>query len=423
MEIIKTIFDRQKKSNKIIFALDIGEGFIKALAAEIDEKNKKGTITGRGIASFVSSDIKESVAMDVSQVAARCKKAIGEAYQTKNKIMPEIVFGLSGGILKTVAVYIVYRRPRPEKEITEAELGTMAKKIKVHILAKAQKELYSGGEKSNFKLLNIAITEIRIDGYKVNTTLGFQGKNITLRVIAIYVPSFYIKAIMAAANDLQASISGIFSIPFVLAKTYQNTGNGFGGIIIDIGHETTAISMVRDSSIIGIKTFSIGGLAFTKALARNLNLDIFGAEDKKIKYVARKLLPEEDGKIGRIIKKAAVLWYRGAETALSDFAVTELMSGKIYLTGGGSVLPEILEILSEGGLKNNLPIIENISVNQLNVLADTAMISSDVFTDSAEYNGAVSLLAFLLNGRNGKEVTESFLKEEIEKDNFNNYGN
>ncbi len=403
-----------KKNKKPVIALDIGEGAVKVLAVEQNDKDKgKGIIAGQGLSYYAPEGIIGSAMMDFSQVLAGCKDALGKAYKREESTKLDAVIGISGSISRTAVANIIYKRPRPEKEITEDELKNIIKEVKESVLRKTRKEFISVSRQDDFNLLNIAITEIRIDGYKVSVPLGFQGKEMNFRIVTVYAPVSYLKVIDALAIDLQLNVLSIFSLPFAMAKIYQNIKNGFGGIIIDVGYETTTVSVVQDNAMAGIKAFSIGGAAFTRAVARGLNIDYKAAEDAKIKYSLKKLSAELDGKISQIFSNIVLLWYRGVKKSLLDFSVTELVSGKIYITGGGSVLPEILRVLNTGDLRRNLPIIEMICVNQLNPLEEAGNIFNDNYIDPAEYSGVISLASFFLNYFNDKQNMDRFLLEEI----------
>ena len=415
MRILGKILNNAEKTKKPVIMLDIGEGTVKVLAIKVDEKdNSKGIIIGQGI-SYQSpgSDI-GGASMDFPQILATCKEALDKAYKREDSTVLDAVVGISGYVSRTAVANIIYKRVHPEKAITEDELKNIFEEINGRVIKKTQEEFVSVSRQDSYRLLNIAIVEIRIDGYKVSVPLGFQGKEMNFRIITVYAPASYLKIINTIAFELRLNVLNTFSLPFAMAKIYQNTANGFGGIIIDVGYETTTVSVVQDNAMAGIKTFSIGGAAFTRTIARKLNLDFKAAEDMKIQYGLRKLLPESDEKVSQILNNIVLLWYRGVKKSLLDFSVTELVSGKIYITGGGSVLPEISKVLNTGDLRNNLPIIEMICVNQLNPLAEAGNIFSDSYIDPAEFNGAISLASFFFNYSGGKQNMDKFLLEKIE---------
>lgn len=414
MRILGNILNNAKKNKKPVIALDIGEGAVKVLAIEQNDTDKgKGVIIGQGLSYYAPEGIIGSAMMDFSQIMAGCKDALKKAYKQEGSTKIDAVIGISGSVSRTAVANIIYKRPHPEKEITEEELKNIVKEIKESVLEKTRKEFISASRKEDFNLLNIAITEIRIDGYKVSVPLGFQGKEMNFRIITVYAPASYLKIINTLASELQLNVLNTFSLPFAMSKIYQNVKNGFGGIIIDVGYETTTVSVVQDNAMAGIKAFSIGGAAFTRAIARELKMDYKAAEDTKIKYSLKKLSAELDGKVGQIFSNIVLLWYQGVKKALMDFSVTELVSGKIYITGGGSVLPEILKVLNTGDLRRNLPIIEMICVNQLSPLEEAGNIFNDNYIDPAEYNGVISLASFFLNYFNDKQNIDRFLLEEI----------
>jgi cell division protein FtsA len=75
----------------------------------------------------------------------------------------------------------------------------------------------------------------------------------------------------------------------------------FSAIFIDIGGGTTDIAVVRNGGLEGTKMFGLGGRAFTKRLAQELNIGFEEAEMLKIKYAEGKLGFDVSAKIEKIL--------------------------------------------------------------------------------------------------------------------------
>ncbi len=171
--------------------------------------------------------------------------------------------------------------------------------------------------------------------------------------------------------------------PYAVARCIgTEEGAEFSAIFIDIGGGTTDIAVVSDGGVVGTKMFGLGGRAFTKRLAAALGTSFDKAEKIKIDYAAGLLAERSTKKISELLANDSQVWLSGVELALSEFSNIDLLPSRILLCGGGSVLPEILEVLSNTSWTRGLPFARKPKVNFIkpkdvkNIIDKTKLLTS-----------------------------------------------
>jgi cell division protein FtsA len=139
----------------------------------------------------------------------------------------------------------------------------------------------------------------------------------------------------------------------------------FSAIFIDIGGGTTDIAVVRNGGREGTKMFALGGRAFTKRLAQELNVNFQEAESLKIRYGRGELAADAAKRLEKILEEDCRVWLDGIELSLQEFSESDLLPPKILLCGGGSALPGIKKSLSQESWLKNLPFAKRPSVGFL----------------------------------------------------------
>ncbi|OGZ33503.1 MAG: hypothetical protein A2174_03330, partial [Candidatus Portnoybacteria bacterium RBG_13_41_18] len=309
-----SFFDKILKSgysgNNCVLALDIGTEFVKALVVSIDEKNKKGGVLGFGVEPQKISHMIAGAVTDISGVAQTCKKAI-EAAQNQAKLKADqAVIGIAGEFVKGATFSFNFTRDNQKQKIELPELKSIIQKIQWKAFNKIREELSeeSGISEIEVKLINAVIVDIKIDGYQVTNPLGFQGKEIYLSIFNAYAPLMHLGAINSIAKILNLDLLFIAAEPYAISRSVENEGDA---IFIDIGGGTTDVALMRNGGLEGIKSFGLGGRAFTKRLCDILGVDFAEGEQIKLKYSQGDISPAVKKKISDIFRQDIKIWLSG----------------------------------------------------------------------------------------------------------------
>lgn len=345
-------------------ALDIGTEFVKALIVRIDENNKKGEIVGAAFEAQKISHMIAGAVTDIQGVAQTCKRAIEAAEKEAKAKTSQAVIGIAGEFVKGVTFTFNYEREDQKQKIELPELKNIIQKIQWKAFNKIRQDLAeeSGISEIEVKLINATIVDIKIDGYQVTNPLGFQGKEITLSVFNAYAPLMHLGAINSIAKALNLELLFIAAEPYAIARAVDIERGG-DAIFIDIGGGTTDIALMRQGGLEGIKSFALGGRAFTKRLCDNLSVEFAEGEQIKLKYSRGEISSGVKKKISDIFRQDIKVWLSGVNLALNEFSKLSPLPSKILLCGGGSSLIGIKKALESGEWTQDLPVLQAPEIN------------------------------------------------------------
>jgi len=337
-------------------ALDIGTEFVKALICA--PEGNKAKVLGVGKKRQRLGEMQSGAVTDIAAVINNCQDAISDAQKMAGAQPEQLIMGIAGELVKGATTTINYVRREPDTKIDLAELKNIVHKVQWKAFDEVRSELAyeTGYNEIDVKLVNAAITDVRIDGYKVTNPLGFQGKDVTISIFNAFAPLVHYGALQTIAAELGMDLLAITSEPYAVARCmgYEDGGN-FSAIFIDIGGGTSDIAVVRSGSVEGTRMFTLGGRTFTKRLAQALNISFEEAEEVKLAYSNERLEKQSHRIVREAMKSDCEVWLSGVALTLSEFENVDVLPGKILLCGGGAHLPEIKEVLDSREWTQQLP--------------------------------------------------------------------
>lgn len=125
--------------------------------------------------------------------------------------------------------------------------------------------------------------------------------------------------------------------------------------ILDIGHEKTNVCVMQGQKPLYVRSISLGGLHFTKAIQKAFKLNLEKAESLKLDRGRVGLKEEAPDQISRLCQKVAeelVVYIRQTYMGFKQIYPT-LDWSAIYVTGGGSRLQGLSELIS-AALRTNV---------------------------------------------------------------------
>lgn len=351
------LFGRKEKERYAI-ALDIGTEFVKTLVFRIE--GDKAIVTGTGKKRQRLSDMQGGRVTDISGVISNCEVALDQACEEAGVYPNQCVIGIAGELVKGTTTTVYYKRDDYKSKISVKELKEIIEQVQSKSFEKTRSELAweTGHSEIDVKLVNSAVVDVKIDGYKVTNPVGFQGRDIQVGIFNAFAPIVHLGALQTIAEGLKLDLLSIAAEPYAVAQCVGLEDSAeFSSIFIDVGGGTTDIAVVRGGGVEGTRMFAIGGRVFTKSIADMLDLSFSEAEKLKIEYSTGKLGAESEThhKISSALKNDCEVWIAGVQLALEEFSNVDLLPSKILLCGGGSLLPDIKTYLEKQSWAKSLP--------------------------------------------------------------------
>jgi cell division protein FtsA len=349
-----------------VLTLDIGTDLVKAFVFSMSDDRVSGRVLGVGRAKQALGDMQSGAVTDIEGVVYTCEDAIEQAVEMAGGVRPEqVILGIAGELVKGSTTTVRYERTDPQARITLPELKNIIQKVQWKAFDEVRKQLSweTGHSEIDVKLINAAIVDVRIDGYRVTNPLGFQGKHVSIGVFNAYAPLVHLGALQTIAHELDLDLLSIAAEPYAVARCVGGEdASEFSAIFIDVGGGTTDIAVVRNGSIEGTKMFALGGRAFTKRIAGELSIPFEDAEQVKMKYTAGTLESSVMQKVRTAIEGDARVWLSGVRLSLDEFSKSDLLPNRILICGGGSKLTGICSALESTGWHDQLPFTRKPSV-------------------------------------------------------------
>lgn len=364
---IKQVIPRRKNAGDVdntLVALDIGTEFVKALVAKVDGDDI--TILGAGREHQELSDMHGGAIADIGAVVQNCEKALSEAEEQAGFQAKRAIIGIAGEMVKGMTNTIHYKRPQPDKELDVREMEFIIEKVQERAHTKAQKQIAweTNNDDVEVKLVNSAIVSIHIDGYKVSNPIGFQGRDVAIQIYTAFAPMVHIGALERTANELDLELLAVAAEPFAVSRSVLgvDASSNFTAVLVDVGGGTTDIAVVNDGGVEGTKMFGIGGRAFTRTIANDLDVSHEDAEKLKLAIEDSNLKESAKKDIEKAVDKTLDVWLSGVELALGEFDELDHLPNRVLLCGGGSSLHKLTEALEQRDWHKELPFTRKPSV-------------------------------------------------------------
>lgn len=410
------LFRRIKKrsSDNFFLALDIGTDNVKALVCEAE--GTKGKILGVGRRQQKLGDMQSGVVTDISAVIANCHSAIKDAENMAGVHTQKMILGISGELVKGATITTSYIRRDANSKIDLSELKNIVHKVQWRAFDQVRSQLAdeTGYSEIDVKLVNAAIVDTRIDGYKVTNPIGFQGKEVTLSIFNAFAPLVHYGALQTIASEIDKELLAIAAEPYAITRClgYEDSGQ-FSAIFIDIGSGTTDIAIVRNGAVEGTKMFTLGGRSFTKRLAQSLNISFKDAEDIKLTYSEDKLERQSHKIVREAMMSDCDVWLSGVILTLESFENIDAMPSKILLSGGGSHLPEIKETLETREWVKLLPFSRKPQISFLNPKMISNLVDETKLLNDPQDIVPMALANLALNFIGEEQLLSKLLKKVV----------
>ena len=415
-----SLFRRTPQKTRAV-ALDIGTEFVKVLVFEVNDQG--GTVIGHGRERQRLSDMHGGAVTDIPGVIATASRALHAAFDEAHCQPEQTIVGIAGELVKGTTTSTLTTRQQPKIPMSEQELQDIIATSQKEVLFRSRRDLAqeTGYAEIDVELVSSAVVSVTIDGYRVSNPIGFQGRQVEVSIYTSYAPTVHLGAVQTIVEGLGLDLISVATEPYAVARCFGSQESGdVSSIFIDVGGGTTDIAVVRTGGLEGTKMFALGGRVFTKRIANHLKVPFYEAEEIKLAYTQGNLDAKDMGRVKAIISGDVEVWLSGVQLALEEFTLSErfndntLLPSKIFLCGGGSLLPDLMQALEQKKWSKDLPFakqpeVQYIKPGQVSGIHDAtkSLASTQDVTPMALANIALDLV--------GSDVPSSTLWNQVLK--------
>ena len=254
---------------KIYTAIDIGSDTIKFVVGEYF-KNKLNILTTH---EEKSKGIRKGLIVDPNLAINSIKDGIREISNDLGIDIQRVIVGVPSYNSKFMLV-------TGEVELAEKEIETedINNVIKASVYSKIEQD---------YELITVVPLLFTIDGDKEDKVIGKAGKKLGMKGIMITAPKKNVYSVLSVVEG--AGLEVVDITVSALGDYFEVRNNNLDksiGAIINLGHETTTVSVFNRGKLMNTETIQLGGINVDKDLAYMFNINIFDAREIKEKFAS-----------------------------------------------------------------------------------------------------------------------------------------
>lgn len=254
---------------KIYTAIDIGSDTIKFVVGEYF-KNKLNILATY---EQKAKGIRKGLIVDPNLAINSIKDGIKEINNNLGIDIKKVIVGVPSYNAKFMFI-------TSEIEITGDAITT----DDVNNLIKAS--VYSKVEQ-DYELITVLPLTFLIDGEKETKVVGKTGNKLEIKGIMISAPKKNVYSVLSVMEG--AGLEVVDITVSALGDYYEVRNNNLDkniGAIINLGHETTNVSVFSRGKLMNTETIQLGGINVDKDLAYMFNINVFDAREIKEKFAS-----------------------------------------------------------------------------------------------------------------------------------------
>ena len=352
LDVVVRMRSHSAKARPECFSLvDFGSDTVKAVVVRREKAGVR--MLGYGIAPAEGYSLGGGRADMVALAAIADKALIAAEDQTEvnthSKVVPdEAVFCIPASLVRGEFFTVRQARADASTPIAARELKSTWERLER--LARERLPLL-GDDSVTWKPLALAPGVISVDGHQVTDPVGLKGRELSLSAFGVAVWPSALRAAEAVAERLEVTLANVVAAPQALASTLPQRE----AILVDVGAQGTSLQLNQHDTLVSATWWPQGGGFFTQSLARTFRCPSQEAEALKRAYAEATLSTRDSDLVAQALAGPVARWLETLIARLRHALATQSTSldsrrpgslpGRIYLTGGGSLLPDLVQAI------------------------------------------------------------------------------
>ena len=319
----------------ILVGIDLGSSMTRVVVGEFLKGEKNPRIIGGGEAE--SLGVRHGYVVDSQLAIISVKNAVLIAEKSSGIKIKRAFISIGGVSLRgetSIGSTII---SKADDEVTNLDIN------------KALQDCEDNVNLNNKKIIQSFPISYRLDGKEVLGRLeGMRGTKLEIKALVVTYSMQHLEDLITVIEKAGVETIDIIASPIALSQIILSEKQKIMGVaLVDIGCQTTSLSVFENGLPISIHTFSIGSSDITNDIALGFKISLEKAESFKQGDI------EEDfskKKLDEIIEARLSDIFELIENHLKKIKRSGLLPAGIVFTGGGANIPGIEE-LSKSTLK------------------------------------------------------------------------
>lgn len=307
----------------------------RVLVGEFIKGEKNPKIIGMG--ESATFGIRHGYVVNATLAAASVKNAVAIAEKTSGIKIKRAFVSLSGTTLQGVVGSGSTIISKADGELTTLDTN------------KALQDCEENLNLNNKKIIHIYPLSFRLDGKEVLGRLeGMHGTKLEAKALFVTYSVQHLEDLLGIIAEAGVEAIDVIASPIAESNIALSEKQKIvGAALVDIGDQTTSLSVFENGLLMTIATFSIGSAEITNDIALGFKIPLEKAEDLKLGNISEDFSKK---KLDEIIEARLCDIFESIENHLKKIKRSELLPAGIVFVGGGASAPGLLE-LSKSTLK------------------------------------------------------------------------
>lgn len=352
-----TVGKRKKEKiydpDELVFALDIGTRTVIGIVGE--QEGKEFRILSSEIIEHKRRAMLDGQIQDIECVADTVKEVKVKLEKNMGITLTKVSVAAAGRVLKTCKVKL-------EKEIdnnTEID-QEMVGSLEIEAIQKAQVKLeeeMAQDVKSQFYCVGYSIVNYYLNGYVIANLAGQKGCNISVEVLATFLPRVVIDSLYTVMGRAGLEVSSLTLEPIAAINVAIPKDLRLLNLsLVDIGAGTSDIALTRGGTVAAYAMVSTAGDEITERICQHYLVDFSTGEKIKMLLSSKKDFVEFTDILGsrqKVTKAEVTGVVEPAIKLLADTISQKICEynkkspNAVFLIGGGSQIPGLAEFIAE----------------------------------------------------------------------------
>lgn len=257
--------------NEVIVGIDIGSSKVCTILGELDRNNQLQIL---GVGTAECKGLKKGIIIDIDNAVEALKSSIEQAERMSDKEIKNVFISIAGGHATLIKNRGVISVSREDRKITIDDVERVLKAARV-INIPIDREI-----------IGVIPIQFIVDGYEhIKDPVGMIGVRLEVEACVITASTASVQNLVRSVEKCNIKVSGIVLNSLASSEIVLNKDEKELGVaLVDVGGETTDISVFINGNMVYTRLIPVGGMHITNDISIGLKVPIPEAENLKRQY-------------------------------------------------------------------------------------------------------------------------------------------